>query len=359
MICYSVNNISFSNGLAAFDYAARHCPHASVQFNFDDQFWGSQDWTNEPAPTFSILLDQRAQQLREKYGYLIFYFSGGTDSYLMWEVFRRNQIRIDEIVVVVSNTKTVFDVTGSVDVVTWLFKNHYDPHTKITAISKISGNMANDFYENKTSLEKTYSNQPLPIHSNAQWIYQQLLNNHYHQNPGIVIGVEKPLLIFQSNSWFVSHNDKTYRLHLPKIDQVEWFYVSKDLPELYIKQCHMLLKKAQEHRPIDSVYWTTAEWNSSDYSAHAMACGRIGELFTGTSKISKVTSNSWDQSLSDETTEISKLVSSLIPKLVTEFVNRALSFDTKLYMQRQRLYNGSDHDWHGIYSKLLKISNHA
>lgn len=359
MICYSVNNISFSNGLAAFDYAAQNCPHDSVRFKFDDRFWESQDWTKEPEPAFSVLLDQRAQQLREKYGYLIFYFSGGTDSYLMWEVFRRNQIRIDEIVVVVSNTGTIFDSPGSIDVVTWLFKNHYDPHTKITPIPKISGNMANDFYENKTSLEKTYSNQPFPVHSNAQWIYQQLLNNHYHQNPGIVIGVEKPLLIFQSNNWFVSHNDKIYRLHLPKTDQVEWFYVSKDLPELHIKQCHLLLKKAREHRPIDSIYWTTAEWKSNDYYAHAMACGRIGELFTGTSKISKVTSANLRQSLCKENNKISKLVSDLMPGLIKEFVNSSLSFDTKVYMQRQQLYNGSDHDWHGIYSKFLKISNHA
>lgn len=359
MIHYSINNTVFSNGIDAFDHAARYCPHDTVKFNFDDQFWLSQNWATEPAETFSFLLDYRARQVREKYGYLIFYFSGGTDSYLMWEVFRRNQIRIDEIVVVVSNTGTVFDATGPADTVTWLYQNHYDPTTKITVIPKICEKLSDMFYNHASTLKKTYSNQPLPTASNSMWIYEQLLNQHSHQNPGIVIGAEKPLLVFEGGAWFVSHLDKSYRLHIPKLDQVEWFYVSRALPELHIKQCHMLLKQAKQQKPLNATRWTTAEWSGRDYYGHARACGRPGELFMGSSQVSKISTVSWQQGLSDQHTDISKLISDLMPDIVTEFVNRSLSFDIRLYMERQGLYNGSDSDWHGIYSTMIKVADHV
>jgi len=55
-------------------------------------------WDQEPVSTLSDLYHNRAQQLRNKYDYLVLWYSGGADSDTALNSFIDNNIHIDEIV---------------------------------------------------------------------------------------------------------------------------------------------------------------------------------------------------------------------------------------------------------------------
>lgn len=69
----------------------------NVQWNYNDEFFSSFDWTKEPSESLLTLYVARAMALRQKYDYLILMYSGGSDSGNILETFVRNGIHLDEI----------------------------------------------------------------------------------------------------------------------------------------------------------------------------------------------------------------------------------------------------------------------
>ena len=51
-----------------------------IKWHFNDEVFSSLDWTVEPTETLAELYKKRCEQLREKYDYLVLYYSGGADS---------------------------------------------------------------------------------------------------------------------------------------------------------------------------------------------------------------------------------------------------------------------------------------
>lgn len=68
-----------------------------VQWHFNDEVFDSVDWHTEPNTSLWDLYTARAQQLREKYDYIVLMYSGGADSHNILNVFVRNGIHLDEI----------------------------------------------------------------------------------------------------------------------------------------------------------------------------------------------------------------------------------------------------------------------
>ena len=58
-----------------------------VQYRFNDLVFDSYNWTVEPAESLVQLYQRRAQQIREKYDYLVLFYSGGADSHNMLQSF--------------------------------------------------------------------------------------------------------------------------------------------------------------------------------------------------------------------------------------------------------------------------------
>ena len=69
------------------------------EWHFNNDFFDKINWTDEPSQDLYALYKQRAQQLRDKYDYLILMYSGGSDSQTIFDVCMANNIMIDEIVV--------------------------------------------------------------------------------------------------------------------------------------------------------------------------------------------------------------------------------------------------------------------
>ena len=68
-----------------------------LHWNFNDEIYSRFDWTQEPVESLGELYRQRAQQLRDKYDYLVLWFSGGADSTNILNSFIENDIKLDEV----------------------------------------------------------------------------------------------------------------------------------------------------------------------------------------------------------------------------------------------------------------------
>jgi hypothetical protein len=67
------------------------------KWNFNDRVYSALDWSTEPELSLEELYRNRALQLREKYDYLILWYSGGADSDAVLNAFVDNGILIDEV----------------------------------------------------------------------------------------------------------------------------------------------------------------------------------------------------------------------------------------------------------------------
>lgn len=93
---YTVGNsfVTYSK-LEAIEQA--QIQNKSVKWNFNEHVFAQLDWTKEPTQTLDQLYAQRAHQLREKYDYIVLWYSGGADSTNILNTFVKNRIYLDEI----------------------------------------------------------------------------------------------------------------------------------------------------------------------------------------------------------------------------------------------------------------------
>ena len=64
----------------------------------NDDVYGKLDWSVPVETNLLTLYKQRAEQLREKYDYLVMYYSGGADSTNALHAFIDNNIFLDELI---------------------------------------------------------------------------------------------------------------------------------------------------------------------------------------------------------------------------------------------------------------------
>jgi len=70
----------------------------SLYWNANDAIFDQYKWDQEPAWSLDELYAKRAQEIRERYVYLVLHFNGSSDSGNILETFIRNRIHLDEIV---------------------------------------------------------------------------------------------------------------------------------------------------------------------------------------------------------------------------------------------------------------------
>lgn len=69
-----------------------------INWCYNDSVFDALDWTKEPATDLAELYQSRARQIRASYDHVILFYSGGADSHNMLESFVRAGVTIDEIV---------------------------------------------------------------------------------------------------------------------------------------------------------------------------------------------------------------------------------------------------------------------
>ena len=88
---YVVDGKIFYDKIAALVYA--DSVKKEVQWDYFNDVFFSADWTTEPEISLDELYRIRAQQLRDKYDYIVIFCSGGADSTNVLYSFLKNGIQ--------------------------------------------------------------------------------------------------------------------------------------------------------------------------------------------------------------------------------------------------------------------------
>ena len=245
----------------------------SVEWNFNKTTFDKFDWTHEPAGSLDFWYRERAQQIRDKYDYIVLWYSGGADSHNVLMSFVKNNIFIDEIAQYHNldadggNKKTflneeVFETSAPVtqDLIENNPTYRHTKHRLVDLTNLQTGLLTKDnkwdyFYQvgaylTPNALARSYLREKLPD-------YQDLINQG--KSICFVYGSEKPCVDKQGDNWYVVFQDHLDNAVSPRTQMLnrdwehnELFYWSPDLPQLVAKQAHIVQRFLSKLTP-DSV----------------------------------------------------------------------------------------------------------
>lgn len=256
---YKVGSEVFYSKPTAYLYASKTKQKPSWHFN--DLVFAKGDWTIEPETSLRELYRMRAQQLRERYDWIRVEASGGGDSTTAIFSFLLNGIPLDEVVFrfpkTVGSTAVYDPWNTSADntlgeaefaakpLMTWIKTNY--PEVTVT-IQDYSENLLADDYLKDESW----------IYSTRDWfqpghgIKHSNFNTKEHRDLAdsgksicALYGIDKPRMTIIENNWYFYFNDVMCNHPCPVVGDntnitTELFYWTPDLPELVVKQVHMI-----------------------------------------------------------------------------------------------------------------------
>lgn len=244
MIYWQVGNEKFTNKWLAALHSAK--TRQDIRFNLHDEAFDQVNWLKEPELTWDQLLDLRAQQIAKKHKPIVLNFSGGTDSYTIYQVFKRNRIHIDALYL--RRRKTDLDYEINQEVLDFLQKE-VDPTTRVI-IREDSAEVFAQAYDNPEWLLTQGGNRfefSYGFGGDAfgdAFLAQQLGTDDFVS----VSGLDKPLLYFDWNGVYAYHTDFNF-VRIPGSRTADAFYITDELPELHVKQCYMVLNYVRGLRP--------------------------------------------------------------------------------------------------------------
>ena len=229
----------------------------SLRWDFNDATYGACNWLVDPPVSLAELYRQRAQQIRDQYDYVILWYSGGADSQNILNSFVDNNIKLDEVLSFVN-----YSITRDKEHLT----NAEIFHVAAPNIKKIKERQPWIKYRVEDIVdvtENTYSTD-----SGIDWIYDLngFITPHslgkqdlklrvpewksmYDSGKKVchVFGIEKPIIRQIDGRYFFHFWDRIDNAVTAKAQRLdrpwefnELFYWSPDLPELVIKQGHVI-----------------------------------------------------------------------------------------------------------------------
>jgi hypothetical protein len=286
MIYWQVGNKKFTNKWSA----ALDAAHTKQEIRFDlyDESFDRVDWTKEPAESWDQLLDMRAQQIAAKNKPIVLNFSGGTDSYTIYQVFKRNNIHID--VLYLRRRKTDLDYTINQGVLDFLANDVEDKTTKIL-IREDSADVFEQAYTSSNWLfEHGASRFEFSFGFGGDAFGDAYLTKELGTDDFISVnGLDKPILRFDWHGVYSYQTDKNF-IRLAGNKTAESFYITPELPELHVKQSYLILNYVRKLRPDATPrdlmndpknFNKMSEANHYNWQEYSiLASGRFGDLST-------------------------------------------------------------------------------
>jgi len=278
---YTVGEFKTYSKLEAIEHSGK--TRTPVEWDFNKGIFSQFDWTHEPPGSLEFWYGERARQIREKYDYIVLWYSGGADSHNALMSFVHNNIFIDEIAQyhnlegsngnkqsflneevfatsapitqeliennpVYRNTKhRLLDLTElQIDVLT-KDDNKWDYFYKVGK------------YQSPNALGRSYLREVVPD-------YRALIDQG--KSVCFIHGAEKPSVEQRNNQWYVSFSDTIDYAVSPRTQMInqEWehdelFYWTDSLPQLIAKQAHVIRRFMCHLTPamVDNVYVSTAD----------------------------------------------------------------------------------------------------
>lgn len=241
-----------------------------VKWIFNEHIYSNINWTHEPSESLLDIYARRARQIREKYDYIVIFYSGGADSNNVLLSFLNNGLHVDEIA-----QFHTYQGDGSWDsYFNEEIKKVALPETqkilekfplikhRVIDLSEIIHNLLNDddnrfdfIYKcnsvfSPNQLSRTYFRERIKD-------YQDIIDSG--RKLCFVWGTDKPCLKYVNNRFAVNFRDSLIDMAVGSRTQQlnrEWehdelFYWSPDCPEIPVKQGHLIMKYLKSF-PIDS-----------------------------------------------------------------------------------------------------------
>jgi hypothetical protein len=229
-----------------------------VEWKFHEDVYSGIDWRKRPAGTIKELYRLRAQQIRDKYDYIVVHFSGGMDSWTVLDSFLSNGIHIDEVFTRWArkernyrdpdHTNTDESNLGSefeyaVLPVLDHIRTHY-PKTNIV-IDDFSECFHESFDENMVLASNHYQSMSTFFRFNRK-SEQELEQERQGKKVGVVYGYDKVRCTVENGNFYaffadcIGGTDTDYR-------GVELFYWTREFPEIPVLQAHCLKQYIQEN----------------------------------------------------------------------------------------------------------------
>lgn len=258
---------------------------------FNNDIYGSIDWTVPVTEDLTSIYRRRALQLRERYDYLILYFSGGADSTNILHAFIDNDIFIDQIVMQIpdpvkprlndvdhSNANIYSEIKYSAGPHLEKCMNIINPATKITY--QDFSRLVFETLEQDDWLEIVPMCTNITIAGLGRQLSQTkelYLSRMLGQNKKVaqILGIDKPLVHYDGFQYYAYFLDLN-ATHCPSVNSVyansredaiidsnyttEYFYWSPDMPEIVVKQAQEI-KKHCEVNPVAKRYWSQGQTN--------------------------------------------------------------------------------------------------
>lgn len=228
-----------------------------IKWHFHDDVWKKMNWRQSSGMSLQSLYRLRAEQLRQKYQYLILAWSGGGDSTNILDAFVQNDIHLDEVVIAWAVNASIgryqptsgdtspenfpsewdFAVKPRIE---WLQANR--PEIRLT-IRDWSDRIALDCDED--SLLKITNSQAYTGVLRSREI-DEVVRERSAKNPnvGVILGVNPALITIMNDQYVATHFKDLFGESRSDImadgtpRQVEYFYWSPDLPEIVLEQAH-------------------------------------------------------------------------------------------------------------------------
>lgn len=285
--------IYWDKATALIDSSRANLSFEDLKWNFNDSTFSKVDWGCEPFGDIRDLYQKRARQIREKYDYIILNLSGGGDSSTVLYSFIQAGLFVDEVVVRhagigtgkhkpdhrnfnPANEFSEFEYAAK-PILNWL--KTVSPLTKIT-VHDFSKDILNEniiWDENFIYYTGDYISPGCIVRYNHASNLDHLKNFDKGKNVGIIFGSDKPKILLYEGNLYTYFLDRPVHSALPVTvnngytnTNVELFYWSPDLPDLMIKQCHIIkrwfeLPENQRLSYMLDFWWQLSNTNRTAY----------------------------------------------------------------------------------------------
>lgn len=235
------------------------------QWKYNDEFFGTYDWTHEPAEDLKELYRRRALQLRQDYDYLVLNYSGGYDSSNVLYAFLDNDIPLDEICVHYSRYDRISNQYKELTNYTYAkleYLKSTHPNLKIRMID-----YSDQFFTWDQQIhDMGHAGSLLDMFGTMLSINRLVVDNFHNsiddwreiiqrgKKFAWIQGIDKPMIRYLDGDWIFNFHDGFIQARMSPLRQLqdhgdignyEFFYWSPThtCAQIIIKQCHLLKKR--------------------------------------------------------------------------------------------------------------------
>jgi hypothetical protein len=304
---YSVQDKIFNDKIEAILHANEK--KSDINWYFNDDVLNSVNWTHEPTTSLDEFYKLRAQQIRDKYDYVLIMYSGGADSHNVVWSFLNNGIKIDEIVASapLSGLNNYQANDADISARNTISETEY---AQIPGLKEIATKFPdvkitfNDYFEDMINYKSDEW-----LYKSSDWIHpttvaRYSLEKFKHikdlaesgKNLGIIYGIDKPVLCYTVlNSIHLNISDlavnvprPAFNIDYPNVTNV-LFYYTPDMPLMLVKQAHTVARWFYQEENINKQNLIVhqrfpLEWNKNRLRHSAYERTIIPVIYPGTHK---------------------------------------------------------------------------